>query len=173
MPRPTKQQPVSIGPPQLGWMGGIIDMKGRTREQTSLMRRHPQCILVVETGQLPVVQRLARLTGTRPTITQGRPLSKSLRRGCSEHCPEPHEHFTPTLPTIGRWYISGAAAAVVLEALLEEPNPYLTVDVTERIEFLGKIKETIPADGRGRHAVNKSIERMRKLGWEIPGYLDA
>ncbi len=160
---------VELGVADMAWMAGVIDMRGRTRRVASPSRSTPLCVLQVESRHLPVLRRLARLTGTKLGIEPSRELPVSLRRQCSEHCPDAHQHVHPTLPEIGRWHISGAGAAIVLANLM----PYFHTDNEGRHEFVNQVIDQIPARGRGRHAINLTIARLGRLGWDVPPKLVA
>ncbi len=161
--------PPTLTVPDMAWMAGVIDMKGRTRRVTSPSRATPLCVLQVESQHLPVLRRLAKLTGTRLEVSPAKELPVSLRRQCSEHCPDAHQHVHPVMPEIGRWHVSGAGAAIVLVNLM----PYFGTDNTARVDFVSQVINQIPARGRGRHAVNLTIARLGRLGWDVPPKLVA
>jgi hypothetical protein len=146
-------------------MAGVLDMKGRTRKLFAPSRNTPMFTLMVETQLLSVVRRLSKLTGTRVAYSDKRSLSPAIRRGCVEHCPEPHTHINPVIPEIGRWHISGVGAVIVLDNLMD----YFTDDVAAKHrEFIDEAMTWIdPTKGRGQHAIKKTIKRLDGLGWQI------
>ncbi len=155
----------AITVPQLGWMAGVIDMKGRTRKLTTKTRTSPMFTLMVETSNLPVVRRLAKLTGTRAQYSERKKLPESMRRGCVEHCPEAHNHVHPVIPTIGRWHVSGVGAIIVLDNLL----PHFIDNASQYAQFIDEALEFVTPAGkkRGRAAIDKSIRRLAALGFEV------
>jgi hypothetical protein len=150
--------------PQLAWMAGILDMKGKLRVVDVPTRCSPLYIATVESSRLTVIRRLASYTGSRPEYFKARALVTRSRRGCAEHCPEPHQHVRPVLPGGGRWHISGAGAVIVLQNLL----PFFVTENEDREKFIADARNSIPASGRGRHAVDQSIKRLAGIGWTIP-----
>ncbi len=151
--------------PQLAWIAGVVDMKGRTRKLMAPTRSSPMFTLMVETQHLTVVRRIARLTGTKISISERKKLPESFRRGCVTHCPEAHTHVHPVIPAIGRWHVSGVGAIIVLDNLL----PYLNNKRGEHGDFIREAMQWVkPAGkGRGRAAIDKSIARLRNLGWDV------
>ncbi len=155
-----------IPPARLGWMAGVLEMKGRLRVYDTKTRRNPLYKLVVESHHVDTVQRLAKMTGSKFEQTDETVIEQPAdRRGCVEHCPEPHVHaVTRKLPMLGKWHMTGAAAAIVLRNL----DPYFTPDDGERAKFVQGVFDCVPWSGRGRAAVDRSIARMQAHGWEIP-----
>lgn len=160
---------MTVGVPQFAWMAGILDLKGRLRRVEAASRRTPLFKVMVESQHLGVVRRLADYTATRPSYAQSRPLSASIRRSCKDHCPEPHKHVQPQMPTVGRWDMTGAGAVIVLTGLL----PYIAGDVAAYEEFIEEATSFIPTDRSrpGRYAVEQAMKRLGKLGWPIPSEL--
>jgi hypothetical protein len=101
---------------RLGWMAGIIEIQGRVRRIENPKRRHPQLTLIVESSATSIVKELCFWTG-KDLKTRPAKIVDWHRRGCAEHCPEPHVH-TPMMPEIATWSISGAAAAIILYNVL-------------------------------------------------------
>src|SRR6185503_19478151 len=103
-----------LPPMKLGWMAGVIDLKGRLIRKKNKTRATPQVVLIVETKEYMVVKELSSLTGTSPETMDRRPLREWMRKGCSEHCPEAHVHVGDSeyehlyMPPIARWTITGA-----------------------------------------------------------------
>lgn len=157
-----------IPPGRLGWMAGIVDLKGRLVYKNNQQRATPQAVLTVHSKEASVIGALSALTGTKPDMRQGKPLADFMRRGCGEHCPEPHVHVLgghdgTDMPPIGCWTITGAGLVVVLSELM----PLLQVDRS----WDQVIEETTTAavlDGRGSMQVLASLFRLKSLGWDMP-----
>lgn len=149
----------------LGWMAGVIDLKGRMLIKQNKMRKTRQIVLAVESAERPVIKRLSAITGTSPEYHAVRPIKDWMRRACNDHCPEAHVHVHDEreMPAVSRWTITGAAAATVLSALL----PFLTTDRGWE-DYIQEIMETVPLTGQGATAVLGSLNRLRELGWDLP-----
>jgi hypothetical protein len=155
-----------IQPTKLGWMAGVIDLKGRVTEKENKLRKSSkQITMMIETREIHIIRELCSLTGTNPEIRKRQPLKEWMRRGCTEHCPDQHIHVedTRTMPEVGRWTISGAALAVVLFNLM----PFLITQGQYK-ELYEKILKEAPLAGRGAAAVILSIRRLALLGWDLP-----
>lgn len=160
--------------PQLGWMAGVVDLKGRLIYKRNQQRATTQVVLMVESKEFAVIKELSRLTGTRPEYKKEQPLKEFMRRGCAEHCPESHVHVNDygadrTMPAISRWTVTGAAMVVVLSNLM----PYLQIDrgYSGAIEM---VRQSTALEGQGSGAVFASLDRLHSLGWELPkDYLKA
>jgi hypothetical protein len=154
-----------IPAPKLGWMAGIVDLKGRLVYKNNKMRATPQVVLTVESKEYPVVKALGALTGTRAEFRKAQPLKEFMRRACSDHCPEAHVHVSDEreMPQIARWTITGAGMVVVLTNLM----PYLTVDrgYGEAIE---QVRQSTTLTGQGSGMVLMSLQRLQSLDWELP-----
>lgn len=148
---------------QLGWMAGVLETRGKIRRVDNPLRKTVQLILQVQSRHLDVVNRMCELTGVRSQPTAAKQIADQHRRGCVDHCPEPHFHVTPYLPAMNRWAVTGAGAAIVLHNLM----PYLCM-VGGMQAVVDEVIAALPAAGRGRPAVEASIARLRKLGWVIP-----
>lgn len=146
-------------------MAGVIDLKGRLTIKNNKARATRQIVLSVESTEIPVVRRLARMTGGRPEARPQAPLKDWMRRGCNDHCPEPHVHIHDhrEMPPNLRWTLTGASAAVVMITLL----PFLTVDKGFE-EVIEEIVESVPLAGQGATAVLRSLKRLSDLGWDLP-----
>lgn len=158
---------MALAPTQLAWMAAVIEMRGRVKRIDTPSRRNPQLKLYVNGKHVGVMRRLAELTGTELTIRESRVIESKERRGCTEHCPEPHVHYGVEMPSVASWDISGPAAAVVLMGL----RPYLT-DPGGMQSFVDEVIAQTPKSGRGRAAIDRSINRLRALGWDIPDELE-
>lgn len=157
-----------ISPIKLGWVAGVIDLKGRLMRKKNTMRATPQIVLMVETKEMGVVRELSNLTGTRPESHDRRPLKDWMRRGCLEHCPEAHIHVHEELeglymPPIARWTITGAGMYVVLSNVL----PYIQIDRGYE-EAMDQVLGNTVLVGQGANAVITSLRRLHRLGWEMP-----
>lgn len=164
--------PTPIPTQKLGWMAGIVDLKGRIIYKNNRMRRSRQTILMVETKIFSIIQALSALTWTSPDVKQARPLSEFIRRGCVEHCPEAHVHVDKeglTMPQVARWTVTGAALVVVLHNL----GPYLTVDRGYSM-VVAEILANQQLTGSGANAMLVAVRRLQRAGWKVPEpYLSA
>lgn len=156
---------VSIPVAQLGWMAGVLDLKGSIIRKKNQQRRTPQFVLYVETKQHAVVQRLGSMVGTAPEKQPPKNLAEIFRRGCIEHCPEQHVHVSSPyeMPAVSRWTITGLPMAIVLFNVL----PYLTTD-KGWLDIMNEAMSYAPEGGQGRGAIDKAIRRLAALGWDIP-----
>lgn len=157
---------MSIPMPKLGWMAGIVDMKGKFIVKNNQDRVTPQVVLMVESKTIGIIRELGSLTGTKPEIQAAKPLRDFMRRGCSEHCPEAHVHVDDkdlVMPRTARWTITGAAMVVVLDNLL----PFLVVD-QDYENVIRQVMENTTVVGQGSGAVRASLIRLRDLGWDLP-----
>lgn len=156
-----------IPPGKLGWMAGVVDLKGRLVYKKNLKRATPQAVLTVNTKEYLVVRGLSALTGTKPEMMKAIPLSDFMRRGCNDHCPEPHVHVnelgSTDMPPMARWTISGAGMVTVLGELI----PFLQVDRGWEQAMLDTTEATV-LDGQGSGMVFASLFRLKSLGWDIP-----
>jgi hypothetical protein len=157
-----------LPPIKLGWMAGVIDLKGRLVRKNNKLRKTQQIVLIVETKEQLVIKELGSLTGTSPEQIERRPLKEWMRRGCTEHCPEAHIHVGDELeqlfmPPISRWTITGAGMVVVMTNLM----PFIQIDrgYSEAIE---EVIANTPLTGQGSAAVVSSIRRLSLLGWDLP-----
>lgn len=89
---------MKISKSDLGWVAGIIDLKVMIVRKNNKRRKTPQIVLLVDCKEDRVVRRLARLTGTAPEAHSQHPLKPFMRRGCKEHCKEPHIHVDEEYP---------------------------------------------------------------------------
>ena len=151
---------------KLGWMAGILDLRGRLVVKKNQMRATPQFVLMAETKEVAIVRGLSSLTGTRAELQAAKPLKDFMRRSCAEHCPEAHVHVEDDgrmMPRVARWTITGAGMVVVLENLM----PFLMVDRGYE-EAVEQVSRDTTLTGQGSGAVIASLRRLRDLGWEIP-----
>ncbi len=160
-----------LRPHELGWIAGILDMKGAVVRKKNQLRRTTQTVMIVETRHRDVILRLSNYTGTDPAIQHERKMKEEwAKRGCVEHCPEKHNHVQiVTLPQISRWQVTGSSLAVVVHNVM----PYLTDNDRTRamIDAMESVSSTIPLKGQGRSAIDQALRRLSGLGWIIPDYL--
>ena len=86
------QWTVVISQRDLGWMAGVLDLKGRISLKSNQTRATKQAVLAVQTGEIAVIRRLGDLTGTSPEVMRAKPLKDFMRKNCSTHCPDKHSH---------------------------------------------------------------------------------
>lgn len=155
-----------IPPAQLGWMAGVIDLKGRIIRKKNKLRATPQLVLAVESAQLSVIKELGRLTGTSPEISRPAGFKDGWdRRGCAEHCPDEHVHVAGwAMPAASRWTITGMAMGVVLWNL----SPLLRNDERGLLDAMNEALEGGMLIGRGSSATVTAVSRLQLLGWRLP-----
>jgi hypothetical protein len=151
---------------RLGWLAGVVDLKGRLIYKVNATRATPQVVLMVESREHAIIKQLCLLTGTNVEQRTERPLKDFMRRGCAEHCPEAHVHLIndeATMPPVSRWTVTGASMVVVLYNLL----PFLTID-RGYLEAMNAVIASTTLTGQGSGAVLKSLKRLYQLGWDMP-----
>jgi hypothetical protein len=158
----------NISEAELGWMAAVIDMKGGVSRKANKARRTPQLVLVVDTKDPRIGQRLAAFTGSRAEVKERLlPNEAFLRRGCASHCPEAHIHVDESsnwhMPEITRWTVTGAAMAVVLLNLA----PYMST-YEEYADDVDEAIASMAVSGQGSGAVRAAVKRLEGLGWQIP-----
>lgn len=153
------------------WMAGIVDYRGRVVYKNNKTRKWSnQVTLYVESVQMPVIARLAELTGGNPEVKvrKRNTIEGWYRRGCDEHCPDGHIHVSPgDIGDTARWTISGSAMSVILSAI----QPYLVQDrgFTEAIAY-GLKNMTLM--GQGAAATVTALRRLHGLGWPMPPIIE-
>jgi hypothetical protein len=154
-----------ITPAKLGWMAGIVDLKGKVYFKKNTQRTTPQVVLMVESRFPGIIRELGAMVGTRPEAMAIKPMKEFMRRGCAEHCTEPHVHVndTRTMPQVYRWTVTGIALAIVLSAL----EPVLTQDKGFQ-EVVAEVLAGVDMEGRGSGAVMSTVNRLITLGWPMP-----
>lgn len=154
-----------IPPAQLGWMAGVIDLKGKILRKQNKARATQQLVLGVESKDFSVIRELSRLTGTSPEMMKTPEGTQDwMRRSCLEHCHDAHVHVhAPLWPAIARWTVTGASMGVVLWTL----RGYLRTDRGLGAAMSQAIAQAT-ISGRGSGATRKSLHRLRYLGWEFP-----
>jgi hypothetical protein len=153
---------------KLGWMAGIIDLKGRVIEKRNKTRNTRQLVLAVRSKEVFIIRELSSLTGTKPEFMSVKKLSDWMRKGCIEHCPEPHFHVGPyddnwSMPATAQWTITGVAMATVLDNL----SPYLLSDRGYQDAY-EEITSQATLEGQGSGMTFKVLRRLKELGWELP-----
>lgn len=162
-----------ISDADLGWIAAIIDMKGSIIVKDNKTRRNstPQIVLRVDTTDKRIAQRLAELTGTSPEEREMSPMSPEfLRRGCKEHCLEPHIHVTDDekrVPLSTRWTVTGTSMGVVIWNIRKYMTTY-----SEYAPYMGLVFSNAVTKGQGVGMVRASVKRLKDLGWRIPVKLD-
>lgn len=162
---------MAIAVAKKAWMAGIVDYRGRIVYKNNKTRNWSnQAVLYVESVQIPVIKRLAELTGGNPEVKVRKRNTEEgwYRRGCDEHCPEAHFHVLPgEIGDTARWTISGCAMSVVLSNL----QPYLIQDrgFTEAIAYGF---ENMKLWGQGAAASIAALRRLNDLGWPMPSIIE-
>lgn len=161
---------MSIPIQKLGWVAGVLDLKGRVVTKKNRQRATPQFVLMVETKDAAIIRELCSLTGTHVEARAERKMPEWMRRPCAEHCPDKHEHVTGQqapydwkMPALSRWTATGAAAAVILYNVLPFSLANLGLEVA-----LHSLIDQAALTGQGSGATFKAIRRMRDLGWDLP-----
>lgn len=156
---------MTISMASLGWMAGIVDLKGRLHFKANQKRVTTQTTLTIDSKDVGIIRQLGLLTGTKPEFKNTKSLGDFIRRGCNEHCPEAHVHVHDKewIAEISRWTITGAGLVVVLDNLL----PFLVIDKGYR-EAIDEIQKVTAYSGRGSGAVYATLGRLRDLGWDLP-----
>lgn len=154
----------------LGWMAAVIDLRGHVYIKNNKQRAEGsrQIVLMVESKRFGIIRRLGELAGTKPEAMQARAMKEFMRRGCAEHCLEPHVHVNDDrqLPPIARWTVTGIAFAVIVHGLA----PYLAED-QGMPELAQEILGATDVLGRGSGAVMSTLVRLKDIGWEMPPML--
>lgn len=136
-----------LGTADLAYVAGIVDTMAVLRVRKYAEADLP--MVAVHCPNLPLLGYLARLTGTKVTKT-----SRGYdRAGCSEHCPDKHQHITSTS---GRWSVSGAKATVLLAAV----RPFLRLQ--------GYAADQVLEAAAKAPSKPATWQRMVELGWPLP-----
>ena len=154
----------------LGWMAAVVDLRGHVYIKSNKQRAEGsrQIVLMVESKRPGIIRRLGQLSGTKPEAFVAREMKEFMRRGCAEHCVEPHVHVNDdrTLPPVQRWTVTGIAFAVIVKGL----EPYLQEDQGFP-ELAQEILGVTDVLGRGSGAVMATLVRLKDIGWPIPDLL--
>lgn len=133
----------------LAYVAAIIDSLGGIRTRVVGDTELP--MVFVHGPNLPVLQYLADLTGTKVTVVT-RGYSKA---GCAEHCPEQHQHIHSRS---GRWSVTGVKATVLLWNI----RPYL--------RFQAEAAATAITLGLSAPFKPATPGKMLTLGWALPEF---
>jgi hypothetical protein len=156
-----------IPPEKLAWMAAVLDLRGAVVRKQNPTRATPQLVLMVESKHLGVIGELCRLTGSTVEPRSERRVKDWMKRGCTDHCPEPHIHCEDLapgyLPAISRWSLTGAAAAVVLFNVI----PYMVTDRGME-DLMTEALNNVNLAGRSGNAARQAVARLAKLGWDLP-----
>lgn len=155
---------------KLGWVAGILDLKGRIITKNNKSRATPQFVLIVETKDIAIIRELCSLTGTHVEAKTERKIPEFMRRPCAEHCPDKHEHvqaeqrqYDWKMPAVARWTATGVSAAIILYNVL----PFSLANIGLEVA-LHALMDQAALTGQGSGATMKAIRRMNELGWELP-----
>lgn len=156
---------------KLGWVAGVLDLKGRIITKNNKQRATKQFVLIVETKDIRVINELCSLTGTHVELKAERNMPDWMRRPCTEHCPEQHVHvhsgrkgdYDWKMPAIARWTATGCTAAVILYNVL----PFSLANIGLEVA-LQALLDQAALTGQGSGATMAAIRRMKDLGWELP-----
>lgn len=138
-----------IETPTLAYVASVIDTQGIIRTRIAGDTELP--MVAVHGSNIPVLQYLADLTGTKVTIVK-----RSYDRvGCAEHCTEKHQHI---VSSSGRWSVTGVKATVLLYNI--RPFMRFQTEPARSALVLGTATRFKPA----------TIEKMVALGWDVPTF---
>jgi hypothetical protein len=154
----------------LGWVAGVLDLRGKVSRKKNQSRRSIQVVLLVESKHPGVIKRLAELTGTKPESRTSEWMEKDwVRRNCAEHCDQPHTHvLASSLPSSWRWTATGGSMSVILHNVM----PYLTTDQGWELLYQEGL-DSSTVDGRGSMAAVRALHRLQSLGWALPPEIEA
>lgn len=152
----------------MGWMAAVIDLKALLLRKSNQMRRTPQLVMVVDSRDFTIIDRLSAMTGTKPEASRQQSLKEWMQRGCREHCPEAHIHHHDhwAMPSTRRWSVTGVSAATILwnlRTMLVSDKPYA--------EFLELALRNAAVRGQGSGATRQALRRLMTLGWDVPPML--
>ncbi len=152
----------------LGWAAAVLDCRGRVSLKKNKSRATVQRVIWADSKSEAIITRLSTMTGSGVEVKQNRILLAEWdRRGCVEHCPEPHVHEQrKNMPEIYKWQATGTAAAVVLYNLM----PYLTDQESWRGVMTAALEDATTS-GRGSGTVKLAVTRLSDLGWRLPASL--
>lgn len=160
---------MSIPIQKLGWVAGVLDLKGKVITKKNKQRATPQFVLMVETKDRTIINELCSLTGTHVEVRDARTMPEWMRRPCTEHCPDKHEHvhsgrdYDWKMPPISRWTATGCTAAIILYNVL----PFSLANIGMEVA-LHSLLDQAALTGQGSGATMAAIRRMADLGWELP-----
>ena len=156
-----------ISESDLGWLAAIMDAKGKITTKTNPTRNTPQLVLRVCTTDKRIAERLSQLTGTSPEPHEFTRFSGDMiRKGCKEHCPEPHIHVEEpleSLPQGTEWRLTGLSMAIVLWNLRKYMTRY-----PDFAGYVGVAYRNAVTTGRGSGQVRASRETSAGTGVAYP-----
>lgn len=152
----------------LGWVAGILDLKGKVYRLTARQGGRIQYSLCVTDRNVPLIRQLCHLTGVRGQDHDGgrERAPEHWRRACDLHCPQEHVHVKPPGSTL-RWGLRGAGALIVIDAVL----PFCRIQRDAFAEVRPEIASQINAQiNPGKSGI--ATRRMADMGWAIPEELE-
>lgn len=161
---------MTIRDADLGWMAAVIDMKGKVRVINNSMRCTPQVVLRVDAKNALIAERLSALTGTTPEPHRQSSWSETfLRKGCVEHCLEPHIHVDEgrEIPLTTKWSVTGTAMGIVIWNIRRYMTTYPVY-----APYMGLVFSNTVTKGQGVGQVRSSVQRLKALGWRIPAKIE-
>jgi hypothetical protein len=145
-------------------MAAVLDLRGHIIAKNNQDRATWQLVLLVESKDKRVIDKLAGMTGTSPEAGRPNSVPDWMQRGCAEHCPEKHIHYDKSsMPAIHRWSATGVAAAIVIWNI----SPYM-VNSAPYTELLEEAMAAAVLRGRGSGQAKAAVRRLRDLGWKLP-----
>lgn len=130
---------------QLAWCAGVVDVLGLISVR-KMKTGSELASVAISSTRIDLLQEIAELTGTT-IVTVHRDYN---RLNCNLHCPEKHSHVTSTT---GRWSLTGARAAVFLNAI----EPYLRLKQ-------GNVRQVVDVGITAPHKP-ATLRKMYNLGW--------
>ena len=145
----------------LGWMAGVVSIKGRVSLKKNKERVTSQKVLAVRSLRKSIIERLSMMTDRN--IHTDKMIGRTWdQRGCVTHCPEAHVHHVISIPETYEWTVTGISAAIVLYNLM----PYLHGD--EWQSFMTDALDDVIKTGPGSGATKSAVRRLSEIGWRIP-----
>lgn len=139
-------------PAQIGWVAGIIELRGYLSSHASAQTDHRLPTVAVTLPEVegqphPIIAWLCERTGVAPI-----PTGKGYNRNaCGEHCPRPHVHVSSRYH---RWIVGGAKAVVLLQAI----RPLLVF----RAEEVDQLLQSTRGQYKRAH-----LHEMAARGWPV------
>ena len=146
-------RPVPLTPNARGYIAGLLDLKGN-----AYYGRKTGLTLYISGVKSPQMQRDLK------TWIGGGSISESTtdgdRRGCTQHCKQPHFHYTRTSV---KFTVTGLRALCVLHSLDSSLFEWDRKFSTPYHETMKRIEEMTAASG-----AQKILDDMAARGWEVP-----
>lgn len=133
----------------VAWAAGVIDARGHIEVNARHGKGQPR--VRITTKNLPLLERLAVLTGTRVVTDR----IGYNRRPCTDHCVEQHTHIA--WQSI-QWTVDSARATIVLCNV----RPFIVAREVDVARALDAGLAAFPPE-RG-----DTPRQMAALGWELP-----